>query len=205
MFAYNGVALMGDAVRAVAGVRAGLTVASTLRNETRPEHVRTEAAFAGFDLSTHRGYALFLQAQASAFLAVERSLEVAGVGAVIDDWADRRRSALLRADLAELEVGDVTLQPPPSFDCDAHLVGGVYVLEGSRLGGKLLRTQVPSNAPVRFLSAAGEPGSWRTFLHSLDHRLSGPSDIRLAVEAARRVFHSFEQAGRETVERCVAR
>lgn len=182
-----------------------MSVASILRNETRPEHVRTEAAFAGFDLSTHKEYALFLIAQASAFLAVERSLQDAGAAGMIDDWVGRCRSALLLDDLAEMGVGDVRLQPPLSFEDEAEVVGGVYVLEGSRLGGKILRTQVPVGAPVRFLSAEGEPGAWRKFLHSLDQRVTGQSSIRSAVDAARRVFRSFEVAGRETVEFCVER
>ena len=180
-----------------------MSVASILRNETRPEHVRTEAAFAGFDLSTHEAYALFLIAQASAFLAAERSLEAAGAAGMIDDWVCRRRSALLVDDLAEMGVRDVRLQPSLKFENEAQVFGGVYVLEGSRLGGKILRSQVPVGAPVRFLSAEGEPGHWRKFLHSLDQRLPGQSDIRSAVDAARRVFRSFEVAGRETVEFCV--
>lgn len=182
-----------------------MTVASILRNETRPEHVRTEASFAGFDLGSHTGYARFLIAQASAFLAVERSLERSGASRLIEDWADRRRGDLLLKDLAQLNVGAVRLQPPLPFEAEAEVLGGVYVIEGSRLGGKILRNRIPHKAPQRFISADGEPGAWRNFLGSLDRRLPRQGDIRLAVDAARRVFSSFETAARETVELCVER
>ena len=59
-----------------------MIVAKILRDETRDEHARTEATFAGFDIGTRDGYKCFLIAQASAFLSIERSLEVAGVADV---------------------------------------------------------------------------------------------------------------------------
>jgi heme oxygenase len=177
-----------------------LTIASILRTRTRREHVRTEAIFSDFDLQSRVGYARFLIAQASASLAVEQSLESAGVTDVVADWPERRRGHLLRDDLAQLDVGGVKLQPPTSFGSSAEIMGAVYVLEGSRLGGKVLRKQVFGTAPTRFLGADSRPGAWRDFLASLDRGLSGERDIRLAVAAARGVFAKFATAGREAAE-----
>lgn len=177
-----------------------MIVASILRDRTRSEHVRTESIYADFDLQCPHGYARFLIAQASASLAVEQSLECAGVANVIDDWPERRRSHLLRDDLARLKVAGVKLQPPTTFESSAEIMGAVYVLEGSRLGGKVLIKQVFRTAPTRFLGADGRPGAWRRLLTSLDKRLRDQEEIDLAVSAARGVFATYQAAGRAAAE-----
>jgi heme oxygenase (biliverdin-IX-beta and delta-forming) len=180
-----------------------LTVATILRSRTRREHVRTEAIYAPFDLQDRDGYARFLIAQASASFAVEQSLESAGVTDVVGDWAERRRAHLLSDDLSQLNVASVRLQPPSSFGSSAEIMGAVYVLEGSRLGGKILRKRVFDTAPTRFLGAEGKPGAWRDLLTSLNLRLRDKDEIQSAVTAARGVFATFEKAGREAAEICI--
>jgi heme oxygenase len=180
-----------------------LTVASILRDRTRREHVRTEAVYERFNLQSIDGYTRFLIAQASAALSVEQSLESAGVADVVADWPERRRGHLLRDDLAQLSIEGITLQPPTPFGSDAEIMGAVYVLEGSRLGGKILRKRVSKTAPMSFLDADTRPGAWMDFLASLDSRLSGEPEIQLAVDAARGVFASFEAAGRKAAENCI--
>jgi heme oxygenase len=175
-------------------------VAYILRERTRGDHVRTEAIYEDFDLQSLLGYSRFLIAQSSASLAVEQSLEKAGVADVIEDWPERRRSHLLRDDLARLNLDAVTLQPPTSFGSSAEILGAVYVLEGSRLGGKILRKQVLHNAPMRFLGADGKPGAWRGFLASLDSQLCDQDQIDLAVDSARGVFATYQAAGRAAAE-----
>ena len=180
-----------------------MTVATILRSRTRREHVRTEAIYAHFDLQDRDGYARFLIAQASASLAVEQSLESAGVTDVVGDWAERRRAHLLSDDLSALNVEGVRLQPTPSFGSSAEIMGAVYVLEGSRLGGKILRKRVFDTAPMRFLGAEARPGAWKDLLASLNLGLRDQQDIQSAVAAARGVFATFETAGREAAEICV--
>ncbi|MCL6697734.1 biliverdin-producing heme oxygenase [Sphingomonas sp. NSE70-1] len=177
-----------------------MSVASIIRSRTRHEHVRTEVIYTDFDLQTRQGYKRFLIAQASASLAVEQSLEKAGVADVVDDWPDRRRSHLIYDDLDELSIGAIRIQPPTSLGSWAEILGAVYVLEGSRLGGKVLRKQVFQSAPTRFLDAQGKPGAWRAFLAELETRLTGHQEIDLAVSAARGVFATYQAAGREAAE-----
>jgi heme oxygenase len=177
-----------------------LNIASILRQQTRCEHVRTEAVYADFDLQTRHGYTRFLVAQASASLAVEQSLETAGVTDVVEDWPDRRRGHLLFDDLAQLNVSEIELQPPASIGSRAEIFGAVYVLEGSRLGGKVLRKQVFQSAPTSFLDAEGKPGAWRAFLRTLESRLTGQVEIGQAVSAARGVFATYQAAGRAAAE-----
>lgn len=155
-----------------------------------------DAAYAAFDLSSVRGYGDFLAAQARAFLPLEAAVERGGAGLLIDDWATRRRAELLRADLAGLGIGRVDELPPVEFSGAAAVLGAVYVLEGSRLGGAMLRRAVPRGAPVRFLGGEDNGPRWRALTGMLDERLASGPDLDSAIAAARSVFDCFRIAAR---------
>lgn len=171
-----------------------------LRRETRADHEAVDAVYSRFDLGAETGYRRFLRAQAACVGPVETALEGRG-SRLVEDWPARRRAALLLADLRDL--GDDARPHPvlPAFDSDAAALGGLYVLEGSRLGGAVLARQVYAGAPRRFLSPAAAPGSWRTFVDLLDRNLHGEAEGEAAVHAARSVFRCFEAAGRRELER----
>ena len=166
----------------------------TLRDSTRPDHDQVDAAFAAHDLSTVDGYGRFLAAQARAFVAIERAVEAAGASVLIGDWAERRRADLLLEDLADLGLEPGGQIAAPAMATDAAVLGAVYVLEGSRLGGAVLSGQAPENAPRRFLGSEGAGPRWRTLVALIDDRLTGEGDIADAVGAARSVFQCFHRA-----------
>jgi heme oxygenase len=173
---------------------------AALRAATLADHERVDSLFSAFELGDAAGYRLFLAAQAAAHLPVEQALEAAGVAELLPDWPARRRSHLLEADLAELglEVPD-PLQPPPLPDTPAVL-GAVYVIEGSRLGGAVLKRSLPAGAPKRFLAAEQAPGAWRKLLAKLDESLYEPALVEAASQTARLIFRRFEAAGRRYLE-----
>jgi heme oxygenase (biliverdin-IX-beta and delta-forming) len=162
-------------------------------------HDEVDALFSRLDLSSSAGYRAFLSAQARAHLSVEAALDRAGAERVFPDWAQRRRAALLRADLRELGI-DPTPGVAPSLSDAAEIAGAAYVIEGSRLGGVLLRRSVGDRLPTRFLSAPAEPGAWRALLLRLDVVLADDRDLARAVAAARAVFARFAEAGRALPE-----
>lgn len=172
-----------------------MSARTRLRADTQAEHERVDQLFSRFDLGTADGYAAFLTAQAAAFLPVEAALDEAGASDIVSDWPARRRGALLRDDLRALGR-PVPAQGPD--DCrlsgSADLLGALYVLEGSRLGGALLKRQVAPDRPRRFLDAPQLPGTWRSLLMLLDKELHRPEELRAAVGAARGVFRRFEAA-----------
>lgn len=171
----------------------------TLRRATAAAHDEVDAIFSRADLTSAAGYRAFLSAQARAHLPVEAALETAGVERVIRDWPERRRAALLRADLEDL--GEAAgFGPAPTFADAAEVVGAAYVLEGSRLGGALLKRSVTDGLPTRFLDAPARAGAWRTLLLRLDEVLTGPADVDRAVIAAQDVFTLFARAGRATLD-----
>jgi heme oxygenase len=171
----------------------------SLRDATSQHHQRVDAAFSSVTLSDRESYARFLLAQAAAHIPAEHALERGGIAAVIPDWPTRRRSAALEADLAEVgesiprPIGDLVL------DGEAALLGALYVLEGSRLGGTVLKRALPAGFPARFLGGV-DSAAWRSLLERLDARLHDDADLQRAITAAGDVFALFETAGRRYLE-----
>ena len=172
-----------------------MTVRAALRAATAECHARVDAAFSRFDLGTEDGYRRFLTAQAEALLPVEAGLDEAGAESILPGWPQRRRGHLLRADLALLTVTLPEPFPVPAFiSGKAPMLGAIYVLEGSRLGGAVLKKTVPGHFPRRFLEARQAAGSWRSFLRTLDEFLTRPGDLDAAIQAAKEVFARFAGA-----------
>lgn len=158
-----------------------------LRAATAPDHDRVDRAFARFALDDPHDYGRFLCAHARALPPVEAALATAGL-------PFRPRASLLQYDL--IELGEA--MPPPLSTgslSDAEAIGALYVVEGSRLGGALLARSVPQGRPCRYLSAAHDPGEWRTTLALIDARLTEDDElIAAAIAAARRVFGLYGEA-----------
>lgn len=162
-----------------------------LRAATADAHERVDRAFSAFDLTGRDGYTRFLLAQAEAFLPVEAAIDAAGADAFLTDWPARRRSANLLADLdrldARLPIGADRLL----FRSREEIFGAIYVLEGSRLGGRMLARSIPADLPRSFIGTT-DAGLWRTLIEVLDKHLISEEQHGLAIAAARRVFGLFE-------------
>ena len=165
-----------------------------LRDATRDEHDAVDSAFGRHDLSRLQGYSRFLDAQARAFVAVERAIDASGATAVIADWPERRRADLLLADLNDLGVTASASVEAPVLTSEAEVLGAIYVLEGSRLGGAVLFRSAPYDAPRRFLEPEGTGLRWRSLVALLDARLIDKDQIDAAVRSARSVFRCFHEA-----------
>ncbi len=162
-----------------------------LRAATADDHERVDRAFAAFDLGERDDYTRFLLAQAEAFLPVEAAIDAAGAAGLVADWPARRRSALLLDDLRKLGAGPATTGGQPSFREREEILGAIYVLEGSRLGGRVLARSVPADLPRSFIGTT-DKGLWRNLIEILDKLLISEEQRRLAIGAARRVFALFE-------------
>lgn len=168
-----------------------------LRKGTAGDHDRVDAAFSRFELGHREGYAAFLRAQARAFMPIEAALDRSDAIAQLPDWSRRRRSDALVADLAELghpvEPDAASAgEGGSTFATIEDVLGAVYVLEGSRLGGQLLARSVPAGLPRRFLDA-GDATLWRTLVAAIDKMLITKEQIATATVAARAVFARFEK------------
>jgi heme oxygenase len=186
-----------------------------LRAGTAEAHERVDKAFAAFDLTDRDSYARFLRAHAELVLPLEDTLPGERI---VPDWEDRKRGALLREDLAflrplrhpresggpspALSAQDDTEEMGPRFrggddwelDTDPAIAGALYVLEGSRLGGRFLVRQVPHTFPRAYLDADQPAEKWRNLLDRFDTILYQPARLQSALAAAHTVFAAFERS-----------
>ena len=177
-----------------------MTLRTTLRAATRQDHDRVDLLGGAFDFARPSDYQAFLRAHAAVLPGVEAALDSAPLGDLPPSWMQRRRTAALAADLAALG-----LAPPPqaatplSLPDHATRLGALYVLEGSRLGGAVLRRRLAASqpeAPDAYLAhGAGQP-YWRSFLDWLDSQLLNGPETEAAIDGARQVFRAFEAAFR---------
>lgn len=159
---------------------------AALREATGPLHVAVEERFAGLDLAEASDYGRFLTVHAEVIPALEAALGRAGIESALPDWARRRRTESLAADLAALGLPfpaarAVAIAP------GAESMGAAYVLEGSRLGAAMLLKAIPDTLPRAFLSHGQGEHLFRSFLPHLD----AVEDIPAAIGGARRAFGLF--------------
>lgn len=159
-----------------------------LRERTRPMHDATEDAFAPYDLTRPEHYRCFLVAHASALPRLE--LGVTGKG--WDRW--HPRLPRLVDDLAALSIPlPVSMLAP---DISPVAAWGVqYVLEGSRLGGRLLAQTVPHGLPTRYLAPDPDMSArWQAFCVALDAHNRGDEWLDEVIDAATETFQTFRRA-----------
>lgn len=167
-----------------------------LRDLTREAHDRVDALFSGHDIGTEADYARFLLAHAAAYLPIERALDEASAGSLIEGWDERRRGQLLIDDLTAMGLDVPEPVEAPRFDSEAAVVGGAYVLEGSRLGAAVLKSQVGSSLPHSFLAPADSAGGWPRFIAEIERILYSRVRQEQAGVAALSTFACFELAAR---------
>lgn len=163
-----------------------------LKSETAEAHERLDGHFAAFDLSNRADYGDFLSVHAAALIAVEDALVAGGIEQVMPQWPLLRRSDLIRQDLDALGR-DIPPSPAIAFSSHVEMLGALYVLEGSRLGGKLLKKATGDNFPTRYLSH--QPAlTWPEFVAVIERMLQTDVDRHEAADAANRVFAVFLKA-----------
>ncbi|GAB4065713.1 biliverdin-producing heme oxygenase [Ancylobacter sonchi] len=160
-----------------------------LRALTKDAHAELDASVGGFD--SRLDYVRYLKGQYVFRHAAEAGLDRVTWPAEFGDWRPKPLTALLRADLDDL---DVELPPaPPALDiAPADLLGVLYVLEGSGLGARVLHRRAAEigfdeATGARHLAAqAGDRDSWPTFLTQLE--AAEPFDMDRTVGAALATF-----------------
>jgi heme oxygenase (biliverdin-IX-beta and delta-forming) len=172
-----------------------LSAHAVLRAHTAPAHARVDKAFTRFDLARQESYVRFLQAHGCVLPLIEAALGHAGWGhAGLPRW--RPRTGCLSRDLAAFDQdlpAPFTVTMPSGT---AERFGLLYVIEGSRLGGRLLLHRVDPGFSSHYLSAIHEPGEWRAFTKALDACAKGEAADWLAgvIAGALEAFQLYESA-----------
>ncbi len=167
-----------------------------LRQATAPLHEQVDAAFSDFSLEQPDDYRRFLRAHSRVLSAAEIALERAGFAALLDDWPLRVRRHALWADLAELECPSPAALSIPSLNDFASCWGVAYVLEGSRLGGRVLARRVRQanqTVPIRYLEHGEVARLWPAFLARLEQHAASYAWEPMLL-AAEQTFALFAEA-----------
>ena len=182
-------------------LRGGGSLLEKLRSATAEQHRQLEETVEiTRRVSDRESYRQLLEKFYGFYAPIERQL-VGTAAAKYEVMRGRfNKSRWLAQDLAQLGVSDVAQLPQlcalPPVDTPARVLGTMYVLEGSTLGGRhitaLLNAGRAADLPKRFFSSYGsEVGSmWRSFCAALDE-LTDPADHGTAAENACATFESM--------------
>jgi heme oxygenase len=170
-----------------------------LRAHTAAAHARLDAQLSGLGLSTPAGYRQFLEANAAALLPLEAALVESGVARVFPDWGARTRSEAIRADLGRMG-GMVRPLPAPTLFGFEQALGAMYVLEGSRLGARVILRQIRASGVCSVTGATaylrhgdGQP-LWPSFLAELERHGAALSEWTNVAQGAYLAFDMFTEA-----------
>lgn len=165
-----------------------------LRAATQQQHERVDALFGRLNLGQEADYRLFLTSHAAALLPMEQWLD-AHAGAVVDDWRERSRDAALRADLAAMDIPVPAGEPFAPESALPSVAAILYVVEGSKMGGRVLARRVRDDLPKQYLTAGGNSAAWQKLVSRLDDIVVSGEDLNVATRSAGLVFERFMMAG----------
>jgi heme oxygenase len=171
-----------------------------LRSATAADHADVDRRFSALIAQGHSGYSEFLRRSAAAIGPLERALVDGCVEAVLPDWQERSRAAALREDLADLDLAWPAETGQQPLTGEALQFGVLYVLEGSRLGAKVLVRRLlggpnrPAH-PVRYLRHGEGRPFWQTFLKRLEASVAVRRAPAEAIAGARTAFARFGAEG----------
>jgi heme oxygenase len=174
---------------------------------TRRSHARLDAAMHVVDLRRPSYYASFLRGQAEALFPLETALERDGIHDLLPDWEQRRRTPALEHDLATLDTGVDPLPVPllgRAKDYKDHraaeMLGVVYVLEGLRMGARVILSRLAEEPDTAIIGATSYLRHgfgrrfWPTFLAILESSREARANPARVIGGAQLGFDMFERA-----------
>jgi heme oxygenase (biliverdin-IX-beta and delta-forming) len=173
-----------------------------LRRATAQAHADVDRRMGAMIGAGARGYTNFLVESAAAILPLEHALTEAGAASLLPDWEKRRRTDALRADLAILGAQPGSCACVSAIGGEAHQLGMLYVLEGSRLGARVLLREIEASgtegmrAATRYLRHGEGQRFWQTFLAALEASHAVRRAPHDAIAGAQAAFARFAPAVR---------
>ena len=180
------------------------TIAELVKQSTATAHASTEKALIQHikNMRTAQEYASLLYCMYGYFAPMETRIEALS-GTLITDTVQRRKAARILADLQALGFPapqHIALQLPVLHHT-AQALACQYVLEGSTLGGAVIKKMISAQCPAlpetafSFFSGYGEHNRtmWLLFLDSFNTALTTATDTRLAIDAANACFSGLEE------------
>jgi heme oxygenase len=164
-----------------------------LRSSTRHLHELIDSQFDITAISSKMAYPAFLLASWP-FASIEVALECAGIHGVLPDWDKRRRREALAVDLRHCGIEPPRLNRLEIASDHGTLLGWSYVLEGSRLGARMILQAInkpgQQSAPAtHFLHHGDGEHLWQSYKAALSKIDRDPRAISSACEGAKLAFH----------------
>ncbi len=176
-----------------------------IRERTRGLHAQLEAGVSLDRLTGSRAsYCNMLERYLRVYRPFERLIkqQPPGILALVR-WAERPRLARIEKDLTALgatseQIGSVPEWPNlPALDDQDRVLGALYVIEGSALGGRFLFQEIHAKlgldqaSGAAFFFGEGERTSavWRWFMSVLQDHVQSPER---AGDSAVEMFHVFQ-------------
>lgn len=174
-----------------------------LRGETQLEHEAVEGSLPLMRADLTRDTYVKTLLRLHGLVAAWEDLVSARLSGSLKRLAqDRQRLALLDRDLAFFGVTTHHSEQPqlPAFPTIAELLGAMYVMEGSRLGGQLIAKHVeetlslPSSVGSAFFRGYGKATRehWTEFLNVLSKHVDD-AHTEEAILGAKKMFRAFGQ------------
>jgi heme oxygenase (biliverdin-IX-beta and delta-forming) len=194
--------------RAGTDPRTGGGALDQLRAATSPCHRRLEKRLNIAQRFASLGtYRVYLEVMFGYHAPIEEILTRHPVRYVLRDYAERRKTALLAADLRELGVTAEAIAAlrrcprHPLCQDEAAALGTLYVLEGATLGGQILlpmvqqRLQLTRQSGASYLGSYGPevPAMWQRFCATVEDWCSDGTRRAIAATAAIATFESLEE------------
>ncbi len=183
------------------GCTADLSRRFRLRTATSRAHARLDALVeAGAFLRSRNRYHGYLYATYRARCAAEAGLDAAHAEISYAAWPSRRIATALRADMADLDpTAPLEAAVALHFGSAPAVLGGLYVLEGSALGARLLASRlVPIGLSEHFggrhmRAQTSDPAAWRQFVKILNDYPMSAAEEADCIASAAAVFECFER------------
>ncbi len=165
-----------------------------IKAATSEHHKKLDAMLSTLNLRDPPDYITFLKVNTSVLANLEAAVELASTSGF--GWNLVRRSDLAQRDLELMDTSQPFLLPVQPFD-EGEVWGALYVLEGSRLGSRLMLQsllQGVGGAPVfpcHFLQASADISKWKAFVQELNCAVQTPSQVAQALSGAIKTFKLF--------------
>lgn len=170
-----------------------------LRDACGAVHARLDARLCQIDFNNRAAYADMLARMSGPVSALESALSAGVAPVLFANWAGRLRAHALRADVEALG-GAYRQRFAAPIEHEADALGALYVLEGSRLGGRVLARMAgeSNDAGVRgatcYFSHGANAGHWRSYLAVLETSPAVRATPARTTRAALDAFSAFEAA-----------
>lgn len=166
-----------------------------LRQATQELHQQLDIGFAAGQFADRTAYISFLQMHAQIVPDIEQQLAIRSEFQTLDHWQARLRSPALLHDLKCLSVAPPPIAPFVMPSAPGSVAGITYVMEGSRLGGRLIAKQLNEaglgHLPASFVTHGTEQRYWQSYLSWLAERPTFATYQQNAIEAAKALFQHY--------------